>query len=133
MTPVIYISNRPIGPDYPPFTIAEAGINHNGELEKALEMVSVAKNAVADAIKFQTFKADEFVGSPEQTYTYKSQGREVTEPMRDMFHRYELPRQAWFEIKSECQRQNIIFLSTPQNRGDLDLLREMGERGEERR
>jgi N,N'-diacetyllegionaminate synthase len=122
----ISINGRPIGPDHPPFIVAEVGINHNGELAKALEMVTVARDAGADAVKFQTFKADEFVGGPKQTYTYRSQGRDVTESMLDMFRRYELPREAWFAIKAECDRRNILFLSTPQNRSDLDLLLEIG-------
>ena len=124
--PEILIGGRPIGPEHPPFVIAEAGINHNGEVSKALEMVGVAKQAGADAIKFQTFKADEFVGDPNQTYTYRSQGADVTESMLSMFRRCELPRQAWFAIKEECDHQGIVFISTPQNRSDLDLLVEIG-------
>jgi len=124
--PEIIINGRSIGPNHSPFIIAEAGINHNGELEKALQMVGVAKQAGADVIKFQTFKADEFIGDPNQQYTYLSQGREITESMLNMFRRYELSRNAWFEIKSECDRQDILFMSTPQNRSDLDLLLEIG-------
>lgn len=124
--PEIFIDGRAVGPDHPPYIIAEAGINHNGELKKAMEMIGVAKAAGADAIKFQTFKADEFVGDSTQTYTYRSQGKEVTESMLEMFRRYELPRQAWFEIRAECRRQGITFLSTPQNRSDLDILLEVG-------
>jgi N,N'-diacetyllegionaminate synthase len=124
--PIIRLGDRLIGPNHPPFIIAEAGINHNGEPQKALEMVRVAKAAGADAIKFQTFKADEFVGDPAQTYTYRSQGREVTESMLVMFRRCELPRDAWFALKAEADRQDIVFLSTPQNRSDLDLLIEVG-------
>jgi sialic acid synthase SpsE len=122
----IVINGRRIGARHPPFIIAEAGINHNGVLATAIEMVRVAKMAGADAVKFQTFKAEEFVGNPQQTFTYRSQGREVTESMRAMFQRYELPRQAWREIKAECDRQSIIFMSTPQNRSDLNLLLEVG-------
>ena len=124
--PEITINDRPIGPGHPPFVIAEAGINHNGEVAKALAMVAVAHAAGADAIKFQTFKAAEFVGDPGQTYTYRSQGREVTESMLEMFRRCELSRAEWFAIKTECQRLGIAFLSTPQNRSDLDLLLEIG-------
>jgi sialic acid synthase SpsE len=89
-------------------------------------MVRTAREAGADAVKFQTFKAEEFVGDPEQTYTYRSQGIDVTESMLAMFRRYELPREAWFAIKAECAWQGIVFMSTPQNRSDLDLLLEIG-------
>jgi N,N'-diacetyllegionaminate synthase len=122
----IAIGNCQIGKGHEPFIIAEAGINHNGELAKALDMVRVAKQAGADAIKFQTFKATEFVGDPDQAFTYRSQGREVTEPMLAMFRRYELAADAWEAIKAECDKQNIVFLSTPQNRTDLDLLLRVG-------
>jgi len=120
------IGGRPIGTSHAPFLVAEAGINHNGEIGKALEMVRAAKAAGADAVKFQTFKASEFVGDIGQTYTYRSQGREITESMYEMFRRVELSRESWFLIKEECDRQGIVFLSTPQNRSDLDLLLEIG-------
>jgi len=123
---VIVINGRPIGTGHPPFIIAEVGINHNGSLATAIDMIRVAKAAGADAVKFQTFKAAEFVGDPRQTFTYNSQGKDVTESMLAMFQRFELPRQAWRDIKAECDRQGIIFLSTPQNRSDLDLLLEVG-------
>jgi len=120
------IGNRKIGAGHPPFVIAEVGINHNGELDKALEMIHVAKAAGADSVKFQTFKADEFVADPNQTFTYTSQGKEVTESMLAMFRRYELRRQDWDVIKKECESAGILFLSTPQNRSDLDILLEIG-------
>ena len=122
----IKIGTRGIGQGEPPFIIAEAGINHNGELEKAFDMIRVAKEAGADCIKFQTFKAEEFVGDPEQTYTYSSQGSEVTESMLEMFQRYEFSREEWFQIKGSCAEQGIHFLSTPQNVSDLELLLEIG-------
>jgi N,N'-diacetyllegionaminate synthase len=125
-TPEIVIGGRQIGRGHAPFIIAEAGINHNGELAKAMDMVRVAKRAGADAIKFQTFKATEFVGDPDQAFTYRSQGKEVTEPMLAMFRRYELAPDAWGAIKAECDEQGITFLSTPQNRTDLDLLLQVG-------
>ncbi|MBC7949307.1 MAG: N-acetylneuraminate synthase family protein [Chitinophagaceae bacterium] len=122
----ITIGQKKIGRCSAPFIIAEAGINHNGQLETALEMIRVAREAGVDCIKFQTFKAEEFVGDPEQTYTYKSRGREVTESMLEMFKRYELSRDEWFRIKKRCDELGIIFLSTPQNFSDLELLLEIG-------
>jgi sialic acid synthase SpsE len=122
----IKIGKQLVGVGCPPFTIAEAGINHNGEIDKAYQMVEVAKRVGADAIKFQTFKAEEFVGDPNLKYTYKSQGRTVSEPMLEMFKRYEFKRNEWFLIKKKCDKEGILFLSTPQNRSDLDLLLEIG-------
>lgn len=120
------IANRKIGTEHPPFIIAEVGINHNGSIDTALEMIGVARRAGADAVKFQTFKASEFVSDSTQQFTYRSQGRQVTESMLAMFTRYELPVGAWARIRTECDRQQIIFMSTPQNRSDLDLLLDVG-------
>ncbi len=109
-----------------PFIIAEVGINHNGDVERAFEMIRVAKQCGADAVKFQTFKAEEFVSDPEQTYTYTSQGQQVTESMLAMFQRYEFSPDVWKDIKRRCQEEGIVFFSTPQNRSDLDVLLDVG-------
>lgn len=120
------IGAQAVGPGHAPYVVAEVGINHNGELERALEMIHVAARAGCNAVKFQTFKAAEFVNDPGQMFTYRSQGREVTESMLAMFQRYELPESAWPLIKSECERAGIQFFSTPQNRSDLDILLRVG-------
>jgi len=122
----IKISNYNIGKTYPPFIIAETGINHNGELKKALEMIKIARKAGANAVKFQTFKAEEFIADSNQTYTYKSQGKEITESMLEMVKRYELSEDEWYQIKKKCDDEKILFLSSPLNKSDLDLLLEIG-------
>ena len=122
----VKIGERLIGPGHEPFVVAEVGINHNGELARALEMIHVAARAGADAVKFQTFKAAEFVNDPAQMFTYRSQGREVTESMLEMFRRYELPPHAWAQLKAECEKAGVVFFSTPQNRTDLDTLLQVG-------
>ena len=109
-----------------PFIVAEAGINHNGEIENAFRMIEVAKWAQADAIKFQTFTAEEFCGDENQEFTYFSQGSKITESTLAMFKRCEFSRDKWFQIKQKCVDEDITFLSTPQNQSDLDLLMEMG-------
>lgn len=105
-----------------PFIIAEVGINHNGELEKMLEMIEVAKKANVDCVKFQAFKADEFVADKTQMFTYTSQGKEITESMLEMFKRYEVKDEYWEIIKKKCDEVGIMFLATPQNVSDLDTL-----------
>lgn len=126
MNPEVMIGKHAIGIGRNPFIVAEVGINHNGDLERALEMVHVAKSAGCDAVKFQTFKALEFVNDPTQMFTYQSQGQAVTESMLAMFQRYELPDSAWPVIKSECEKAGILFFSTPQNQSDLDTLLKVG-------
>lgn len=120
------IGNRKIGPEYKPFIIAEAGINHNGDLETAFKMIEVAKKIGFEAVKFQTFHADEFNIDDTATYTYTSQGKIVTESMLEMFQRYEFSIEEWYKIKKKCDDEHIIFLSTPQNKTDLDILLEIG-------
>jgi N,N'-diacetyllegionaminate synthase len=108
-----------------PFIIAEAGLNHNGSLDMAIEMVRVAAQAGCTACKFQTFKAEGVCG-PDQTYTYRSQGQTITEPRINIFRRAELPAHAWATLKAECDHRGLIFLSTPQNPSDVDTLMRVG-------
>jgi N,N'-diacetyllegionaminate synthase len=122
----IHIGDRAVGAGQPPFIIAEAGINHNGQVEKAFAMIAEAKAAGADAVKFQTFKAEEFISDPSLTFTYTSQGQQVTESMLGMFKRYEFSPAQWKMLRQRCDQEGIVFLSTPQNPGDLDLLLEIG-------
>lgn len=120
------IDGRAIGNHAPAYCIAEVGINHNGDLDIAKRMIDAAKTAGADAVKFQTFKADEFCGDQDQTFTYQSQGQHVTESMLEMFRRYEFPPETWREIKAYCGVVGITFFSTPQNPSDLELLLTIG-------
>ena len=109
------------------FVIAEVGINHNGDINIAKKMIDEAKRAGADCVKFQTFKAEEFVSDPKQTYTYKSRGKKVTESMLEMFKRYEFTKSEWIEIVNYCKQKEIIFSSTAQNISDLDFLMSITE------
>lgn len=122
----INIANQEISKTHSPFIIAEVGINHNGDLEQAKQMVVVAKESGCHAVKFQTFKAKEFCGDPNQMFTYKSQGKTITESMQLMFERHEFTKNQWRELKSFCKEQEICFLSTPQNPSDLELLLDLG-------
>lgn len=104
------------------FIIAEVGVNHNGDINLAKEMIAAAKRCGADCVKFQTFKAHEFVSDETQTYTYRSQGVEVSESMMAMFERLEFSKEEWSEIVAHCKKTGIAFSSTAQNRSDLDFL-----------
>ena len=91
------IGNKIINKNSSIFIIAEAGVNHNGSLIMGKKLIDAAVKAKADAVKFQTFKAEEFCGDPKQMFTYKSQGKAVTESMLSMFRRYEFLESQWKE------------------------------------
>lgn len=123
---IITINGKQIGKGHEPFIIAEAGINHNGDIELAKKMILAAKAAGVDAVKFQTFYAKDFIQDRTLMYTYKSQGKEITEPIIDMFERSEFTKDEWRKIKEFCDSEGILFLSTPGNVSDLELLMSIG-------
>lgn len=109
-----------------PFIIAEAGINHNGDLTLAKRMVDVAAESDVDAVKFQTFKTEDFVMDTSIEYTYRSQGAEVTESMFGMFKRTEFTDDEWKELKVYCDECGIVFLSTPVTMDGARFLQGLG-------
>ena len=115
-----------IGINKKPFLIGEAGINHNGDIKKAFEMIEVAKKNGLNAIKFQTFNADEFINDKSLTYTYTSKEKKITESQYDIFKRCEFSKDDWYKIKEKCDKEEIIFLSTPEDELDLELLLDIG-------
>lgn len=120
------IDNQMVGADCKPFIIAEAGINHNGDLATALAMIDAAVEAEVDAVKFQTFHTEDFIDDKFVMYEYKSQGSRVSESMFDMFKRTEFSDSEWKRIKEYCDKLGITFLSTPVSMDDLRLLKNLG-------
>jgi sialic acid synthase SpsE len=129
MTAVINIDGRLIGEGHPTFVIVEAGANHNGDLKLAKQMCDAAKELGCDCIKFQTFRAEEFCADPQQLFTYRSQGREIQEPMIDLFRRLEFKREQWADLMAYCDKIGILFLTTVQDPPDLKLMLELGLKG----
>jgi N-acetylneuraminate synthase/N,N'-diacetyllegionaminate synthase len=118
----IKIGKRWIGEGEPTFISAEIGINHNGDVKLAKKMIDVSLKCGVDAVKFQVFKADEFVSDPDEVYGYRSQGEEITESMLEMFKRYEFTKDEWMEVIDYCKQEKVEFFITPQNPSDLDLI-----------
>ena len=92
-----------------PFIVGEVGVNHNGDLKKAIKMIDVAKDAGCHAVKFQTFKADEIVEDKKLNFTYFSKGKKIKENMNKMFKRYELKNNDWKIISNYCRNKKIFF------------------------
>jgi N-acetylneuraminate synthase/N,N'-diacetyllegionaminate synthase len=118
----IRLGNRSVGEEEPCFIIAEIGINHNGDMDIAKKMIDEAIGCGVDAVKFQVFKAEEFVSDLSSNYTYKSEGKVITEPMLDMFKRHEFEADEWRGIFEYCKKKKIEFFVTPQNSSDLDFV-----------
>ena len=103
------------------YVIAEAGVNHNGDLDRALGMVAVAAEAGADAIKFQTFSADRLVtaSAPKAAYQAAATGGGS---QRDMLRLLELSPDDHERLIAACRDHDIAFLSTPFEEQSADLL-----------
>ncbi|MBT5400114.1 N-acetylneuraminate synthase [bacterium] len=108
------------------FVIAEAGVNHNGSVELAKKLIDVALNSGADAVKFQTFKAENLVVKNTQKADYQKQTTDASESQFDMIKKLELDVEAHKELIAYCQKKDIIFLSTPFDHESIDMLSDLG-------
>lgn len=101
------------------YIIAEAGVNHNGSLDIACRLVQVAAAAGADAVKFQSFRADQLATSSAPKAEYQVRTTGVVESQREMLKKLELSGQSHQLLLEECRKCGIEFLSTP---FDIDSL-----------
>ncbi len=109
------------------FIIAEAGVNHNGNLETACRLVDAAVAAGADAVKFQTFKAENLVTRHADKAAYQKTATAADENQLTMLKRLELKYELHFQLSAYCQERGIEFLSTAFDFESLDfLVRELG-------
>ena len=108
------------------FIIAEAGVNHNGSIKLAKELIDVAVESGADAVKFQTFKAENLVSKDAQKADYQKQTTDASESQFDMIKKLELDVNAHKELLAYCQEKDIMFLSTPFDHESIDLLSDLG-------
>lgn len=108
------------------FIIAEAGVNHNGSIERAIELVEVAASAGADAVKFQTFRAEDLVTTtaPKAEYQQRTTGNQ--ESQFDMLKALELTMAQFKILFDHCASQGIEFMSTPFDEQSADELERLG-------
>lgn len=108
------------------FIIAEAGVNHNGSIELAKKLIDVASESGADAVKFQTFKAEKLVSKNAQKADYQKQTTNNSESQFDMIKKLELDLDTHKELMAYCKTKNIMFLSTPFDHDSIELLSDLG-------
>ena len=104
------------------FIIAEAGVNHNGDIRLAYKLVDAAKEAGADAVKFQTFKAENVVSKITEKAEYQRETTNSEESQYEMIKKLELSFEDFVKIKDYCDKKGITFLSTPFDYESVDFL-----------
>lgn len=112
------IADQPVGPGEPTFVIAEAGSNHNGDFETAKELIDVAVKAGADAVKFQTFRAEDMYVEDSGEVEYLDDDRSIYDIIESM----EMPHEWIPELHDYCTERDIYFLSTPFDERSAELL-----------
>ncbi len=104
------------------FIIAEAGVNHNGRLDLAYQLIDVAKDARADAVKFQTAKAENVVSKFADKAEYQKKTTGSNESQFEMIKKLEISFEDFAKLKKYCDKREIMFLSTPFDHQSIDFL-----------
>ncbi|MCR4378754.1 MAG: N-acetylneuraminate synthase family protein [Rhodospirillales bacterium] len=118
--PEIVIGSRPIGPEHPPLVIPEIGINHEGSLDKAIQMVDAVVEAGGEVVKFQCHITEE-----EMVPTDMTPGEISTEKLWDIIKRCELTNDEERDVQAYCAEKGVMYLSTPFSRAAADRLNDM--------
>jgi len=108
------------------FIIAEAGVNHNGSVKLAMRLVDYAKKAGADAVKFQTFKADLVASNLAPKAQYQKFTTGQNESQLEMLRKLELKDKDFFKLFEYCKKKKIIFLASAFDLKSVDLLNDLG-------
>lgn len=108
------------------FVIAEAGVNHNGDIKIAKQLIDVASTARADAVKFQTFNTENLVCKTAKKAEYQLDATDKSETQYDMLKKLELTEQMHEELMEYCNKKKIMFLSTPFDVESIKLLSGLG-------
>ena len=120
----IKIGNKIIGDHKPVFIIAEAGVNHNGSLKNGKKLIDIAVKAKADAVKFQSFIADNIIipKGPKAKYHIETTGSNKEQSWYDLLKSQEMSLRMHSELIKYCKRKKIIFLSTPYDEESAEIL-----------
>lgn len=118
----VTIAGRPVGEGCPCFIIAEAGVNHNGDPELARRLIDAAAEAGADAVKFQTFKAERLMIPSAPKAAYQKAATGASESQLEMIRRLELAPEVFRSLRDHCGKKGILFLSTPFDEESADFL-----------
>lgn len=124
ITPV-QIADSSIGPGHPCFIIAEADVNHNGDIELAKNLVDVAVQAKADTVKFQNFKAEELASAFAPKAAYQEETTDRCESQLDMLRKLEMDLSSHRQLMKYCDDRGILFLFSPFEKKRADELEQL--------
>jgi sialic acid synthase SpsE len=122
----IEICDRRIGSSHPILITAEVGVTHNGDIEKAKELVDVVNESGADAAKFIFWFREELMSDKNITYSYNTEHGKVTENMYDMMKNYKFSLDEWRELKRYSDERNTILFSTAPTMNAIQWAEEVG-------
>lgn len=125
-SPTIRVGDRTVGHGHPAFIIAEAGVNHNGDLRLARELVDAAVEAGVDAVKFQAFSAAALATGSARKFAYARRSSPPSEALRAMLERLELSEDEFTEIAAHCSRRGVCLLVTPFDEHMVDFVVSLG-------
>ena len=118
----VKIGDRNIGEGEPCFMVAEAGVNHNKDIGLAKKMIRAAKDAGADAVKFQTWKTENIILEDVEMAEYQKANIESKESQFEMLKELELPSEWHFELKEYAEKLGLVFFSTMEDKESVDFL-----------
>lgn len=104
------------------FIIAEAGVNHNGDINLAYKLIDAAKEAGADAVKFQTFKSERIISKKAEMADYQKKNTGKNESQIEMIKKLELSYSDFSDLKKYCDEKDIMFLSTAFDSESIDFI-----------
>lgn len=119
------INGRKIGDNHPTYIVAEIGANHNGDVNLAKKMIEVAVECGADAVKFQTYTAEELVSDVDRVLTWGPCERQKSETIGKMFNRIALPREDHKEVFEYANKLGIMAFSTPFSINGVEFLNQL--------
>jgi len=118
------IANKPLGKEHPVLVIAEIGVNHDGSVDRALELVDVAAKAGADAIKLQIFRAQNLMHDSSAFAAYQQNTCQDAHPS-EMLRRYELPKDDLQRVIAYARSKNLLAIATPFSLQDIPLIQQL--------
>jgi len=121
----IHIGSKTLSETSAVFIIAEAGVNHGGDMSVAQKLIDIAADAGADAVKFQAFKTEHLILNHVEKAPYQKKTTDNEESQFEMLKKLEVTKEQNFELKKYCEKRNILFLTTPFDEASLDEIDEL--------